>query len=64
MCTSITEQYRYYKPTSLLVKLKDHNLSQINKLERLNAEDIAIKNVIAKFQKQYPKAKVTRSTDV
>jgi len=63
MCTHITEQYRYYKPSSLLVKLKDYNLLQINKLNRLNKEDIAIKNVIAKFQKQYPKAEVTRGTD-
>jgi hypothetical protein len=63
MCTSVTEQYRYYKPTSLLVKFNDHNSLQISKLNRLNAEDVAIKNVIAKFQKQYPKAEVTRGSD-
>jgi len=25
-CTSITSQYRYYKPSSLLTKLKEHNV--------------------------------------
>ena len=33
------------------------------KLNRLNAEDIAIENIIAKFKKQYPKAEVTRGSD-
>ncbi len=63
MCTSVTEQYRYYKPSSLLVKYNEHNSLQNSKLNRMNAEDIAIKNVIAKFQKQYPKAVVTRGSD-
>ena len=63
MCTSVTSQYRYYKPSSLLVKLNEHNSLQNSKLNRMNAEDIAIKNVIAKFQKQYPKAVVTKGSD-
>ena len=63
MCTSVTSQYRYYKPSSLLVKYNEHNSLQNSKLNRMNAEDIAIKNVIAKFQKQYPKAVVTRGSD-
>ena len=25
MCTSVTSQYRYYKPSSLLVKFNEHN---------------------------------------
>jgi len=63
MCTTVTSQYRYYKPSSLLVKFNEYNSLQNSKLNRMNAEDIAIKNVIAKFQKQYPKAEVTRGSD-
>ena len=63
MCTTITEQYRYYKPSSLYVKLYEFNESQTNKLARLNRESVAIKNVIEKFQKQYPKANVVEGTD-
>ena len=63
MCTSVTSQYRYYKPSSLLVKFNEHNSLQNSKLNRLNAEDIAIENIITKFQNQYPKAEVTRGSD-
>ena len=63
MCTSVTSQYRYYKPSSLLVKYNEHNSLQNSKLNRMNAEDVAIKNVIVKFQNQYPKAVVTRGSD-
>lgn len=63
MCTTITEQYRYYKPSSLYVKLYEFNESQTNKLARLNRESVAMKNVIEKFQKQYPKANVVEGTD-
>jgi hypothetical protein len=63
MCTSVTSQYRYYKPSSLLVKFNEYNSLQNSKLNRMNAEDIAIENIIAKFKKQYPKAEVTRGSD-
>jgi hypothetical protein len=63
MCTSVTSQYRYYKPSSLLVKYNEHNSLQNRKLNRQNAEAVAIKNVVAKFKKQYPKATVWGSTD-
>jgi hypothetical protein len=63
MCTSITEQYRYYKPSSLYTKFNEHNERKINELARTNKESIAIKNVIAKFRKQYPEATVYASTD-
>ena len=39
MCTSVTSQYRYYKPSSLLVKFNEHNSLQNSKLNRINAED-------------------------
>ena len=63
MCTTVTSQYRYYKPSSLLVKFNEHNERKINELARTNKESIAIKNVIAKFRKQYPEATVYASTD-
>jgi len=63
MCTSVTEQYRYYKPSSLYTKFNEHNERKINELARTNKESIAIKNVIAKFRKQYPEATVYASTD-
>lgn len=37
MCTSVTSQYRYYKPSSLLVKYNEHNSLQNSKLNRMNA---------------------------
>ena len=63
MCTTITEQYRYYKPSSLLVKFNEYNSLQNSKLNRLNAEGVAIKNVIAKYKKLYPEANVVAGTD-
>ena len=63
MCTTITNQYRYYKPSSLLVKFNEHNSLQNSKLNRLNAEDVAMKNVIAKYKKLYPEANVVAGTD-
>ena len=63
MCTTVTSQYRYYKPSSLLVKFNEYNSLQNSKLNGMNAEDIAIENIIAKFKKQYPKAEVTRGSD-
>jgi len=63
MCTSVTEQYRYYKPSSLYTKFNEHNERKVNELARTNKESIAIKNVVAKFRKQYPEATVYASTD-
>ena len=47
-------------------KIKNYNSTvsrEGDKLNRLNAEDIAIENIITKFQNQYPKAEVTRGSD-
>ena len=63
MCTTVTSQYRYYKPSSLLVKFNEYNSLQNSKLNRMNAEDIAMGNVVTKFRKQYPEATVYASTD-
>ena len=59
MCTSITSQYRHYKPSSLLTKYKEHNQRVINELEHKNEQSIALDNVVSKYQTFYPEAKVT-----
>ena len=63
MCTSITSQYRYYKPSSLYVKLYEHNERKINELAQTKAATIALNIIVAKYQKLYPKAEVTISSD-
>jgi hypothetical protein len=63
MCTTITEQYRYYKPSSLYVKLYEYNERKVNELEHNNKQKIALDIVVAKYQKLYPNAKVTIGSD-
>ena len=63
MCTSITSQYRYYKPSSLLTKYKEYNQRVINELEHKNKQSIALDNVVSKYQTLYPEAKVTIGSD-
>ena len=63
MCTSITSQYRHYKPSSLLVKYKEHNQRIVDELEEKNKQSIALDNVVSKYQTLYPEAKVTIGSD-
>ena len=63
MCTSITKQYRHYNPSSLLVKYKEHNQRIVGELEYKNKQNIALDNVVAKYQTLYPEAKVTIGSD-
>ena len=63
MCTSVTSQYRHYKPSSLLVKYKEHNQRIVGELEHKNNQSIALNNVVAKYQTLYPEAKVTIGSD-
>jgi len=63
MCTSITEQYRYYKPSSLYTKFNEYNERKVNELEHKNKEDIALNNVVVNFQTFYPDAQVTIGSD-
>ena len=62
-CTSVTKQYRHYKPSSLLVKYKEYNERIVGELEHKNKEDIALNNVVVNFQTFYPEAKVTIGSD-
>ena len=63
MCTSITSQYRYYKPSTLLTKLKENRKTKINELSRQNKEQVCLDYTIAKYQKLYPEATVKAGTD-
>ena len=63
MCTSITEQYRYYKPSSLLTKLKENRKAKITELNRQNKEQVCLDYTVAKYQKLYPEATVKAGTD-
>ncbi len=63
MCTSITEQYRYYKPSSLLTKLKESRRAKINELSRQNKEQVCLDYTVAKYQKLYPEATVKAGSD-
>jgi len=63
MCTSVTSQYRYYKPSTLLTKLKEHRKAQINELSRQNKEQVCLDYTVAKYQKLYPEATVKPGTD-
>ena len=62
-CTSVTKQYRHYKPSSLLVKYKEHNQRIVGELEHKNKQSIALDNVVSKYQTLYPEAKVTIGSD-
>ncbi len=63
MCTNITEQYRYYKPSTLLTKLKESRKAKINELSRQNKEQVCLDYTIAKYQKLYPEAEVKEGND-
>ena len=59
MCTGITDQYRYYKPGTLLNKLVDFNEKVVNRLELKNKQIIALNTISNKYRELCPEAKVT-----
>ena len=63
MCTSITDQYRYYKPSTLLTKLKESRKAKIQELDRRGKEWLCLDYTIEKYQKLYPEAEVKAGTD-
>ena len=58
-CGSITEQYRFYKPKTILEKLKIHNEKAANQFEEFKQKENLEKNTIEKYTKLYPGAEVT-----
>ncbi len=63
MCTCITNQYRHYKPSSLLGKFHLYNQNVLKSLENKNKENVALRSIAIKYQKLYPAAKVTIGSD-
>ena len=62
-CTSITSQYRYYKPSSLLSKLKEHNDYSLIQLETTNKKQSIIEYTVEKYTKLFPNAEVKIGSD-
>ena len=62
-CTSITSQYRYYKPSSLLSKLKEHNEKIQHQFEVNNKKQSILKYTVEKYTKLFPEAKIFIGTD-
>jgi hypothetical protein len=57
-CGSITKQYRFYKPSTILEKLKSHNLEAVNSFEVYKKKINLEKNTIEKYTKLYPNATI------
>ena len=62
-CTSITSQYRHYKPSSLLSKLKEHNDYSLIQLETTNKKQSIIEYTVEKYTKLFPNAEVKIGSD-
>lgn len=63
MCYNITDQCRYYKPNTLLIKLNEYNSGKNRELDRRKKEKLCLDYTIAKYQKLYPEAKVKEGVD-
>jgi hypothetical protein len=62
-CTCITSQYRFYKPSSLLAKLKENNELILNKLESIKTKSNLLDYTVEKYTKLFPDAKVSVGRD-
>jgi hypothetical protein len=57
-CGTITEQYRYIKPNTMLEKLKNHNEKASYRFEEYQKKTNLEKSTIEKYSKLYPDAKI------
>ena len=62
-CSSITPQYRAYKPKSLYEKLLENNSKAQNEYDSANREKAVIKYTVEKYNTLFPKAEVTVGKD-
>ena len=62
-CTTITSQYRAYKPTSLFKKLQEYNTDQKNKYAFANKTKTILNYTIEKYKKLFPNATVEEGMD-
>jgi hypothetical protein len=62
MCSSITPQYRAYKPTTLLEKLNFYNENQQWRFDSYNKKKSVFDYTLDKYKKLYPNADVKAGT--
>jgi len=62
-CSSITPQYRAYKPKSLYEKLLENNSKAQNEYDSANREKAVINYTIEKYKNLFPKAEITVGKD-
>lgn len=62
-CSSITSQYRAYKPSTLLKKLEEYNAEQKDKFAYANKTKVILNHTIDKYKKLFPNATVEAGTD-
>ena len=62
-CSTITSQYRAYKPATLLKKLEEYNAEQKDKFASANKTKTILNYTIEKYKKLFPNATVEEGTD-
>lgn len=62
MCSSITPQYRAYKPSTLLVKLNEYNDNQQWRFDNYTKKNQILDYTLDKYKKLYPNATVQKGT--
>jgi hypothetical protein len=62
-CSSITPQYRAYKPKSLYEKLLENNSNAQNEFDSANREKLIIEYTVEKYKNLFPKAEITVGKD-
>ena len=62
-CSSITSQYRAYKPKSLYEKLLENNSNAQNEYDSANRERLVVKYTVNKYKNLFPKAEITLGKD-
>jgi hypothetical protein len=62
-CSSITPQYRAYKPKSLYEKLLENNSKAQNEYDSANREKAVINYTVEKYKTLFPKAEITVGRD-
>jgi hypothetical protein len=55
-CSTVTSQYRAYKPTSLLTKLQEYNVSQLYKFNDANKQKGILDYTVDKYKTLFPNA--------
>ena len=62
-CSTVTSQYRAYKPTSLLTKLQEYNVSQLYKFNDANKQKGILDYTVDKYKTLFPNAEVSVGSD-